>query len=274
LLDWILNHSINAVSSAAVAIGLPLPFFVLLGFLAKGRRRLWSDAVRALHESRINISIHVLDSLLVAPFLAALILLMRRYDLSIVPPGVWEGFSPVLIGFIAVAFGDFIGYWRHRLEHAQIFWPSHAIHHSDTEMTWLAIFRFHPINRITTTVVDSYFLLACGFPAYALVVNAIIRHYYGAFIHAHLPWTYGPLRFLFVSPAMHRWHHAEDPLAYQTNYATVFSIFDLVFGTFRVPGACNGVLGVRRDVGRGVAGKLAYPFRPSSYTSGRRDWAA
>jgi len=103
------------------------------------------------------------------------------------------GTGDILTGFIAVFAGDFIGYWRHRLEHSQWLWPSHAIHHSDTEMTWLTLLRFHPINRLSSLILDYAFLLMLGLPPYALIVNNLVRHYYGMVIHADLPWTYGRL---------------------------------------------------------------------------------
>jgi sterol desaturase/sphingolipid hydroxylase (fatty acid hydroxylase superfamily) len=81
-------------------------------------------------------------------------------------------------------------------------------------MTWFALVRFHPINRLSTFVIDNSFLLLLGFPAYGLVINA-----YGFFIHADLPWTYGRLDKIFVSPVMHRWHHSIDTVPYQTNFA-------------------------------------------------------
>jgi hypothetical protein len=73
------------------------------------------------------------------------------------------------------------------------------------------------------------------------------------------------LKFALVSPAMHRWHHAQDKAAYNTNFATVFSVFDLAFGTFRVPGPCNVALGVPEVMGKGFVGQLIHPLRPSSY---------
>ena len=84
---------------------------------------------------------------------------------------------------------------------------------------------------------------------------------YGDFIHADLPWTYGPLGWIFVSPAMHRWHHAREIRCAGTNFATVFSVFDQAFRTYHVPGACNVPLGVRDDIGQGALAQLAWPFR-------------
>ena len=114
-------------------------------------------------------------------------------------------------------------------------------------MTWLTLSRFHPINRITTALIDTFFLALLGFPTWALVANNLVRHYYGEFIHADLPWTYGRFGTLMVSPAMHRWHHARDVVGSGSNFATVFAVFDKFFGTFYLPGRCDVPLGVTED---------------------------
>jgi sterol desaturase/sphingolipid hydroxylase (fatty acid hydroxylase superfamily) len=134
------------------------------------------------------------------------------------------------------------------------------VHHSDTEMTWLTLSRFHPINRLTTMAIDTSCLALLGFPEWALIANVLVRHYYGEFIHADLPWTYGPAGRVFVSPVMHRWHHARDVTGAGSNFATVFSVFDQAFGTYYVPGLCTVPLGVNDDMGRGTSGQLMYPF--------------
>jgi sterol desaturase/sphingolipid hydroxylase (fatty acid hydroxylase superfamily) len=88
----------------------------------------------------------------------------------------------------------------------------------------------------------------------------IVRHFYGEFIHADFPWTYGPLGRVMVSPVMHRWHHARDVEGSGSNFATVFSVFDQAFGTYYVPGICTVPLGVNDEMGRGTTGQLLYPF--------------
>ncbi len=132
-------------------------------------------------------------------------------------------------------------------------------------MTWLTLQRFHPINRITTYLIDVGVLLLLGFPPVVVVANSLVRHYYGYFIHADLPWTYGPLGRVLVSPAMHRWHHAADARFFNTNYATVFSVFDQMFGTFRVPGPCTSPLGVSDKMQPTLAGQMAYALSPRAY---------
>ena len=149
---------------------------------------------RATRDTCINPSVIGLDALLIAlPLAVLLVVLGNVLDLVGRPltPDAWAAWPEVLVCVFAIFVGDFIGYWRHRLEHTRWLWPSHALHHSDTEMTWLAGYRFHPINRLSTVLVDSLLLSLFGFPPYALVINGLVRHYYGQFIHADLPWTFG-----------------------------------------------------------------------------------
>lgn len=243
-------------------------FFLALGYAVK-RGQLFGDIRRALPETRLNLQILLFNLIFVAPLIVlgsqALADVVDRHGLYLVAPGSWDGLPMVVTMFIAVFVGDFVGYWRHRLEHTPLLWPSHAVHHSDEHMTWIALERFHPINRVTTFVIDSGVLLLFGFPAEAVLANNLVRHYYGYFIHADLPWTYGPLGKVFVSPAMHRWHHAADVAAFDTNYATVFSVFDRAFGTFRVPGLCTSPLGVTDDLGKTWSAQMGYAFSARAY---------
>jgi sterol desaturase/sphingolipid hydroxylase (fatty acid hydroxylase superfamily) len=258
------QYTWTALADAVIALVIPTVFFVGLALIVK-RREAWGAAKRAAHEARINLGYYFLDALFVVPVLGivtvAIGVFMQNAGLILVPAGWWLAIGTYPALFLAVFLGDFIGYWRHRLEHTKLLWPTHAIHHSDEEMTWLTLNRFHPINRITTTIIDSAFLMAMGLPAWAVIANSAVRNYYGYFIHADLPWTYGSLGKVFVSPAMHQWHHAKDIKYSGTNFATVFSIFDRVFGTFALPGPCTVPLGIAQEIGTNVPAQLAHPFR-------------
>jgi sterol desaturase/sphingolipid hydroxylase (fatty acid hydroxylase superfamily) len=264
-------QSATMLEDALLALVLPADLFAGLAIITKGLVPAWAAAKRAFRETRVNLAIYILNAFTIGALVIPLYTLMANFAdvaaLRLVGPDFWNNIPSVLVGLAAVFSGDFIGYWRHRLEHTRFLWPSHAVHHSDTAMTWLALVRFHPINRLSTFVIDNSFLLLLGFPAYALLINAAVKHYYGFFIHADLPWSYGRLDKVFVSPVMHRWHHSIDPMAYGTNFATVFSIFDRAFGTYRVQRLPTTLLGVKSDMGRGVLGQLLHPFRPSAYLS-------
>ncbi len=271
MFDLVLNfvlRSAVALKTAGVELLLPALVFFTIGVVTKGRA-LFTDMRRAMAQTSLNVQIMVFNIVLVVPLIAIASQLMsdaaNRYGLILISPATWRDLPFWVVIFIGVFIGDFVGYWRHRLEHTPLLWPAHAVHHSDTEMTWLALERFHPINRLTTFAIDSGVLLVLGLPVEAVLANNFVRHYYGYFVHADLPWTFGPLGRIFVSPAMHRWHHAADKAAFDTNYATVFSVFDQAFGTFRVPGPCTAPLGVTDTIGTNLGEQLSYAFLPRAY---------
>lgn len=260
----IFDSSVKAFYFAMVNLLFLGVLFFLLALLVKGRKVF--HAMRAsLSGSIFNVVLMSLNIVVITPVIAMMAGYMSSYDYALLETDIWEAFPQLFVVVCAVFAGDFVGYWRHRLEHSRLLWPSHIVHHSDTQMTWLTLQRFHPINRLSTYLIDSAFLIALGLPAYAIVVNNLVRHYYGHFIHADLPWTYGKLGLIFVSPAMHRWHHAEECEAHNTNFATVFSLFDRMFGTYRVPGICDVPLGVSYIGNSGLSKQLLYPFKLSSY---------
>lgn len=213
---------------------------------------------------RFNITVLLVDTVLV---LAPLSLLLT-FLVNLMEPISLRLFSHVSGGVIAVPLcvllavfvGDFVSYWRHRLEHTGWFWKVHIMHHSDRQMNWTTIYRFHPINRLTTVIIDGGALALIGFPWWALAINALVRHYYGAFVHVNLPWTFGRLSWIFVSPAMHRWHHVLEGDGVGKNFATVFSIFDRVFRTYHCPGPCSSSLGVSGVYDRQMLWQFLVPF--------------
>jgi sterol desaturase/sphingolipid hydroxylase (fatty acid hydroxylase superfamily) len=238
--------------------------FAAIAVVAGGREA-FSKARNARGEIITNLSLNLFDIIVMTPVFGILLALMggamQRVGLILVHPDFWAHTPPWLVAVLAVFAGDFIGYWRHRLEHTPPLWPSHAIHHSDTAMTWTTLFRFHPINRLSTVLIDTAFLALLGFPPWALFINNMVRHYWGMFIHMDVPWTFGPLGRVLVSPVMHRWHHVRDGEGIGSNFATAFSVFDQAFGTYYVPRICDVPLGVQENVGRNAPEQLIYPFK-------------
>jgi sterol desaturase/sphingolipid hydroxylase (fatty acid hydroxylase superfamily) len=276
VIDAALDLLFSATHSLWTAAGMLLLsalIFACLALVLKGREAI-AAARRAAAEVRINLWLYVIDVALVAPGLALLVQAVQevvtRSGLALAGPETWATVGTGGTLLLAVFVGDLVSYWRHRFEHTRLLWPCHAVHHSDTKMTWLTLVRFHPINRATTLVIDIAGVSLLGFPPWALLGNLLIRHYYGEFIHADLPWTYGPLTRVFVSPVMHRWHHARDVVGSGSNFATVFSVFDLAWGTYYVPGPCDVPLGVNDDMGQGTIGQLLHPF--VAWTGRLGDW--
>lgn len=254
----------HALQTALGDLVVPALVFALIGICVRGVAAL-RLARAASSEVRTNLILFVFDALVVAPPLA---FALARVDATIRARGWrlfaaddWAALPAWLVVLLAVFAGDFVGYWRHRIEHSRVLWPAHAIHHGDTAMTWTTGLRFHPLNRLTTALIDTGVLACLGFPAWALLANNLVRHHYGLFIHMDLPWRYGRLGCVFVSPVMHRYHHVRDAVGAGVNFATVFSVFDQAFGTHHVPGPCNARLGVPDAIARGAGAQWLFPLR-------------
>jgi len=99
--------------------------------------------------------------------------------LILLTPAHWANLPVPVMLLIVLFVGDFIGYWRHRLEHTPLLWPVHAVHHSDTHMTWLTEMRWHPLNLLSISGLGGGLMLMLGFPAYAVLFNGMARHNYG-----------------------------------------------------------------------------------------------
>lgn len=268
-LSTFISTSGAALWNAAVGLWLPALIFAAIALLARGKLAI-DTARNASGEIRTNVILNIIDIVFIGPIVALSVgaagAWLQRSGFMLLNPAEWSAWPTWLVALLAIFTGDFIGYWRHRLEHTPVLWPAHAIHHSDTRMTWTTLFRFHPINRLSTAIIDTTALAMLGFPPEALVANNLVRHYYGMFIHMDLPWTFGILGRLLVSPAMHRWHHIRDADGAGVNFATVFSVFDQAFQTYYVPGPCTAPLGVRDQIGPGPIAQLLWPFKVAAQT--------
>jgi len=159
---------------------------------------------------------------------------------------------------------DFMLYWTHRMFHGSGFWKYHAIHHSSEDLDWISAARFHPINLFLGSVAVDVILLLAGISPNIMLWVGPFTTFHSAFVHANLNWTFGPLKYVIATPVFHRWHHTSLDQGGDTNFAGTFPVWDLMFGTFRMP---EGVLpddyGVDGDqaIPAEIGGQLAYPFR-------------
>jgi sterol desaturase/sphingolipid hydroxylase (fatty acid hydroxylase superfamily) len=130
---------------------------------------------------------------------------------------------------------DFMLYWLHRMFHGTGFWKYHAVHHSSKELDWISAARFHPVNLLLGTIGVDVILLMAGISPNAMVLLAPFNTFHSAFVHANLNWTLGPFRYVLATPVFHRWHHTQLEKGGNTNFAGTFPLWDILFGTFRMP---------------------------------------
>lgn len=181
----------------------------------------------------------------------------------------WFTRQSVLVQFLAILIvSDFLAYASHRLFHRRPLWKFHAVHHSSEELDWLSATRLHPVNEIGARVFQVVPLFLLGFRGEAIAAAIPFLTLYAIFLHANVPWSFGPLRFVIASPRFHRWHHTSESEGLDKNFSGLFPWIDLIFGTFYMPpGLEPRHFGVSDAVPRTFGGQLAYPFRRSAGTS-------
>ncbi|HLS85546.1 MAG TPA: sterol desaturase family protein [Burkholderiales bacterium] len=142
--------------------------------------------------------------------------------------------AQVLLGIWAF---DFLVYWRHRLEHVvPALWSFHAVHHTAEKVDVLTTTRLHPLEVVFGALFNAI-VIRMGFAPAAVGLAFAIYLYYNYYIHTNVRIRYpGFLKYLFVSPFMHQWHHAKDAAAAGKNLGVVFAFHEWLFGTAYHPG--------------------------------------
>lgn len=164
---------------------------------------------------------------------------------------------------IALVVADVVGYFSHRLRHRGALWPFHAVHHSATELDALAAARMHPLDDLIDNLFVGTAVLALGASPWVFLALGPVILLHTMLTHANVPWDFGPLRYVFVSPAFHRRHHALDRAgARGCNYAGMFAFVDLAFGTFELPrGEPPARFGSGEPLPETLGGHLVWPWR-------------
>lgn len=168
---------------------------------------------------------------------------------------------------IAVWAFDFVVYWRHRLEHRLSFlWPIHAVHHTSTQVDFLTTKRLHFLEWMIGGTLTGLVFTRLGLSGRALGLGFAIYLYHNYYIHTNVRIRYpGFLKYLLVSPFMHRWHHATDIEARDRNFGVVFAWNDWLFGTAYHPAHEPTSFGLIADpteqVSESYIAHQLYPFR-------------
>lgn len=173
----------------------------------------------------------------------------------------------ILALFIYFFIYDFFSYWWHRLQHTFPFlWVTHKLHHTDKNLGVTTTMKEHPISFICRTLIIALpmNILFSLTPVTIFWVAYSVR-LYGHFIHTNIDCHFGWLNRILTSPNQHRLHHSLLPEHRDKNFATYFSIIDVIFGTYLPPGKIEAPTGL--DSGE------TYPSIWSAYTQPFHDWS-
>lgn len=156
--------------------------------------------------------------------------------ISLVPEPVRDAVraQPDWLEFIELLLlSDLCFYVAHRMCHAVPWlWRFHAVHHSSEQLDWLATYRVHPVDQILNSTMIALPAIVLGFSPWPLLVYGLIYRIHSPLLHANIRFDLGPLSRLITTPRFHHWHHADQPDAYDHNFAGQLPLFDWLFGTY------------------------------------------
>lgn len=149
--------------------------------------------------------------------------------LILVESSIWRPAVAVMGGIVLV---DFLNWFHHYLRHrVPLLWSFHAIHHSQKEMNMFTDLRVHLIEYLIAKPIVLIPLFMLGLSGLQVIWVVVLLSAYSHLYHANIRSSFGPLRYILVTPQSHRIHHSADPKHRDTNFAVVFCIWDRLFGT-------------------------------------------
>ncbi len=132
---------------------------------------------------------------------------------------------------------DLLIYLQHVMMHAvPALWRLHRVHHADLDYDLTTGVRFHPLEILLSMVVKCAAILALGPPAVAVLVFEVLLNTSSLFNHGNLRLPAGvdrALRWLLVTPDMHRVHHSVAADEANSNFGFNLPWWDHLLGTYR-----------------------------------------
>jgi len=153
--------------------------------------------------------------------------------------GLFNLFDPPywLAFVLSVVLLDMAIYLQHVMFHAvPALWRLHRMHHADLDFDVTTGARFHPVEIVLSMLIKFTVIAALGPPAAAVLVFEILLNATSMFNHANARIPLGVdrwLRWIVVTPDMHRVHHSVVPNETNSNFGFNLPWWDRLFGTYR-----------------------------------------
>ena len=220
-----------------IRLGFFLGVFALVALweLARPRRRLTQPRWLRWYA---NLGVVALNTALVwvlvplAPVALAVIAGIRGWGiLNLVELPFW------LEIVLAVVVLDLAIYLQHVMFHAvPALWRLHRMHHADLDFDVTTGARFHPVEILVSVAIKIAAVALLGPPAVAVLVFEVLLNGTSMFNHGNvrLPARLDrALRWIVVTPDMHRVHHSDAPAETNSNFGFNLPWWDRLFGTYR-----------------------------------------
>ncbi|HIC80915.1 MAG TPA: sterol desaturase family protein [Kiloniellaceae bacterium] len=147
-------------------------------------------------------------------------------------PEWWQGLPGLALDILLL---DVLIYWWHRANHEIPFlWRFHEVHHLDRFLDTTSALRFHFGEVLLSALARAGIILLLGFPFTSVLVFEALVLLCAIFHHSNLrlPAAFEALLSrLIITPSIHWVHHHAKRCDTDSNYGTLFSFWDRLFGT-------------------------------------------
>lgn len=138
---------------------------------------------------------------------------------------------------LAVVVMDFVIWLQHVMVHAvPVLWRLHQVHHADLDYDLTTGARFHPIEMMLSMLIKLATITVLGPPVVAVVIFEVMLNATAMFNHGNIRLAAkldALLRWVLVTPDMHRVHHSVENDECNTNFGFNLTWWDRLSGTYR-----------------------------------------
>ena len=191
---------------------------------------------RVLH-AQLNLSLAGLNLLILLPsglFMA----FMLGWSKNAWPGIGMLALPPVAEAIVIILLIDLWMYVWHRLNHERAFlWRFHSVHHSDAALDVTTSWRFHFLEILFSELLRLPLFMLMGARIEHLLLYSLLMTPVIEFHHSNItiPSALDRLaRFIIPSPMMHRLHHSRLKSEHNSNYGSMLSLWDHLFGSFLI----------------------------------------
>ncbi len=191
-----------------------------------------------------NLGIAIVDTVVVRLFFPAaavgVALMAQTHGWGLFNLVVWPSWLTIMLSVVAL---DLLIYAQHVAFHAVPFlWRVHRTHHSDPEIDTTTALRFHPIEIILSLLTKFTAIVALGVPPLAVLIFEVVLNASAMFNHGNIALPRAidrVLRWVIVTPDMHRVHHSVVARETNSNFGFNLPYWDRLFGTYRAQPAAG-----------------------------------
>lgn len=190
---------------------------------------------RAARRQWVNLCLVAID---VAVLRIAFPVLAVAWAVSVYGGGLfgWLAWPAWLSIPVAILLLDLAIYWQHRLMHLWPWlWRLHRVHHADTAFDVTTGVRFHPLEIALSMVIKLALISLLGPHPAAVLTFELMLSLGSLFTHTDIAlpaWLDRRLRWLLVTPSMHRIHHSTRRVETDSNYGFHLSVWDRCFNSY------------------------------------------